>query len=239
MRDYNPLSVNELGRNAARALMEYPADALPPNEAFVGAGVYTLHYTGTFPSYADTGLDVPIYVGKADPPGRRQGRTQSSTTVLHRRLQEHADSTAAASNLNLTDFTCRRLVLDPVWIGLTEQMLLAQYQPLWNVVVDGFGNHDPGAGRRNQRRSRWDTLHPGREWASRLRDRGETAADVIAAIEAHRECRQTRHIRYIAPTRSDTSRAAARYTGLGFSAYSRLLPSMLTSSHPARTRHAR
>ena len=107
--------------------------------------------------------------------------------MLHRRLQEHAESIDAASNLNLPDFRCRWLVLDPVWVGLTEQVLLAQYQPLWNVVVDGFGNHDPGAGRRNQRRSRWDTLHPGRAWASVLRDRGETAADINAAIAVPRE----------------------------------------------------
>ena len=29
MRAYNPLSVDELGKNAVRALMDYPADALP------------------------------------------------------------------------------------------------------------------------------------------------------------------------------------------------------------------
>ncbi len=187
MRNYDPLSVDELGRNAARALMEYPADALPPSNAFDGAGVYTLHYTGAFPAYAAIGADMPIYVGKADPPGRRQGRTQATTTVLHSRLQQHAASIESAPNLDLSDFRCRWLVLDPVWIGLTEQVLIAQYQPIWNTVIDGFGNHDPGAGRRNQRRSRWDTLHPGREWAYSLRDRDETAADVIAAIEAPRQ----------------------------------------------------
>ena len=71
MRAYNPLSVDELGRNMARALMEYPADALPPSEPFDGAGVYRLHYSGVFPAYAGVGVDVPIYVGKADPPGRK------------------------------------------------------------------------------------------------------------------------------------------------------------------------
>jgi len=30
---------------------------------------------------------------------------------------------------------------------------------VWNVVIDGFGNHDPGAGRYNGERTRWDTLH--------------------------------------------------------------------------------
>lgn len=179
--------MDELGRKAARALMEYPADPLPPSESFDGAGVYTLHYTGAFPSYAGLGMDVPIYVGKADPPGRRQGRTQAATGVLHHRLQQHAGSIEAASNLHLADFRCRWLVLDPVWIGLTEQVLISQYQPIWNLIVDGFGNHDPGAGRRNQRRSRWDTLHPGRDWASSLRDNDDTAADIIAAVTSHIE----------------------------------------------------
>lgn len=185
MRAYNPLSVDELGRNAARALMEFPVEILPPNEAFDGAGVYTLHYRGAFPAYAGIGNDAPIYVGKADPPGRRQGRASGTSTVrsLYQRISRHAESINAASNLELRDFRCRWLVLDPVWIGLTEQMLIAQYQPIWNVVVDGFGNNDPGSGRRNQRRSQWDTLHPGREWAANLQDRGETAADIMAGIE--------------------------------------------------------
>lgn len=187
MRTYNPLSVDELGRNAARALMEYSADPLPPSESFEGAGVYTLHYVGDFSPYDQIGPETPIYVGKADPPGRRQGRTasaQSLMNVLSRRLQEHAESINAATNLKLPDFQCRWLVLDPVWIGLTEQVLISEYQPIWNGVVDGFGNHDPGGGRRNQRRSRWDTLHPGREWALNLRDRGETVAEIVATIES-------------------------------------------------------
>ena len=188
MRAYNPLSVDELGRNAARALMDYPADTLPPDEAFDGVGVYTLHYVGTFPAYTDIGEDVPIYVGKADPPGRRQGRASatSGTSALYRRLSHHAESIASASNLDLQDFRCQWLVLDPVWIGLTEQVLIAEYQPIWNVVVDGFGNNDPGRGRWNQRRSQWDTLHPGRGWAFNLRDREETAAEVMDAVIAYR-----------------------------------------------------
>ena len=192
MRSYDPLSVDELGRNAARALMEHPADTLPPENAFNGAGVYTLHYRGAYPAYVGNEEAIPIYVGKADPPGRRQGRgrTAAETTTLYRRLQEHAESIAAATNLNLPDFRCRWLVLDPVWIGLTEQTLIAEYQPLWNVVVDGFGNHDPGSGRRNQRRSQWDTLHPGRPWASLLRDRQETAETIAVAVEAFRRQRR-------------------------------------------------
>ncbi len=167
--------------------MEFPADALPPGNPFHGVGVYTLHYVGPFSAYTDMGEDTPIYVGKADPPGRRQGRSSATTgtTALYRRLSHHAESVRAAANLNLKDFRCRWLVLDPVWIGLTEQVLIAQYQPIWNVVVDGFGNNDPSRGRWNQRRSQWDTLHPGREWAFNLQDRGETEEDVVKAIIDH------------------------------------------------------
>lgn len=187
MRDYNPLTLDEIGRNAARALMEYATDTLPPSESFTGAGVYTLHYEGAFPAYSDMG-DEPIYVGKADPSGRRQGRATASrpNTALHQRLAHHARSIEAAQNLELSDFACRWLILDPVWIGLTEQVLIAQYQPIWNVAVGGFGNNDPGSGRWNQRRSQWDTLHPGRDWAFNLQDRGETEAEILAAIAEHR-----------------------------------------------------
>ena len=125
-RAYNPLSVDELGQNAARALMNYPASPLPPVSAFDGAGVYTIHYSGSFDAYQD--MPEPIYVGKADPPGKRQGRdsTRQTGTVLHRRLSEHSASVESAENLDLDDFQCRWLVLDPVWIGLTEQVLISK-----------------------------------------------------------------------------------------------------------------
>lgn len=193
MRAYDPLSVDELGRNAARALMEHPADMLPPADSFTGVGVYTLHYAGSFPACSGIEENTPIYVGKADPPGRRQGRSSatSGSTALYRRLSHHAESIKSVSNLDLTDFRCRWLVLDPVWIGLTEQVLIGEYQPIWNVVVDGFGNNDPGRGRWNQRRSQWDTLHPGREWAFNLRDSEQTASDVIHSIMAFRAADQS------------------------------------------------
>ena len=72
MRTCNPLSVDELGQNAARALMGYEPSVLPPDEPFNGAGVYTIHYGGAFPPYAD--MADPIYVEKAEPRGiRTQG----------------------------------------------------------------------------------------------------------------------------------------------------------------------
>ena len=188
MRAYNPLNVEELGKNAVRALMDYPPSKLPPDESFDGGGVYTIHYSGAFPAYADMDDEEPIYVGKADLPGKRQGRTAVKRTgpALYRRLSKHADSIQSAENLDLHDFSCRWLVLDPVWIGLTEQVLISAYRPIWNVTVDGFGNNDPGRGRHNQRRSQWDTLHPGRAWSVHLRDSVDSAATILETIAAAR-----------------------------------------------------
>lgn len=169
-RTYDPLTVEELGRNSARAVMAYPAVALPP-ATFDGVGVYTLHYAGNVALYAGLG-DVPIYVGKAD-------------KAIHARLRDHARSIDQAENLALADFRCRWLVLAPVWVGLTEQVLIAQYRPIWNDVVRGFGIHNPGR-RRPQQRSQWDTLHPGRPWAAGLPDGPQDASAIRQAIAQHR-----------------------------------------------------
>ncbi len=187
MRTYDPLSVDELGQNAARALMEYPSANLPP-EMFSGAGVYTLHYMGHFAAYVGMLDKEPIYVGKANPPGGRQGRKVSTNPnmALYQRLTKHARSIEAAENLDIKDFRCRWLVLDPVWIGLTEQVLISQASPLWNVVVEGFGINAPGRGRNNQARSRWDTLHPGRPEVAGLPDRPESVAVILGKIAVHR-----------------------------------------------------
>lgn len=53
-------------------------------------------------------------------------------------------------------------------VAPVEASLIRKHRPLWNMVVDGFGNHDPGKGRYNQAKSEWDVLHPGRAWAERL-----------------------------------------------------------------------
>ena len=169
--------------------MDYPLCELPPPQSFQGCGVYTIHYQGKFPSYSGMSDVEPIYVGKADPPGKRQGRAGVSTkgvTTLYNRIRKHAVSIQSAENLELPDFFCRWLILDPVWIGLTEQVLISEYQPIWNIVVDGFGVNAPGRGRANQRRSQWDTLHPGRPWATSLPPNDNTAESILIGVAAHR-----------------------------------------------------
>ena len=68
-------------------------------------------------------------------------------------------------------------------ISAVESELIRTYRPLWNTVVDGFGNHDPGGGRYNQARSEWDVLHSGRGWADHLTGPAPQLEDIIAKIQ--------------------------------------------------------
>ena len=75
--------------------------------------------------------------------------------------------------------------LDDIWIPLGEALLIAKFAPIWNKLIDGFGNHDPGKGRYKGARPKWDTLHPGRLWASKCAARLETAEQIVEEITAY------------------------------------------------------
>jgi len=172
MKPYDPLDYANLARSVVNALLEGPQHSLPPQEPFEGSGVYAIYYHGDFAGYAglvESATPTPIYVGKAVPTGARKGgRKATAGRELYQRLAQHGKSIEQTENLQPTDFTCRYLVVVPVWITLAERFLVEHFQPVWNVAVDGFGNHDPGAGRRAMKRPLWDILHPGRPWAAGL-----------------------------------------------------------------------
>ena len=181
---YDPLDYDNLAQNVVRALMEQPSAPLPPAEPFVGTGVYALYYTGNLKCYAALrGSGKPIYVGSAVPSGKRKGGTTqgSGTRTLYNRLGQHAKSIESAENLRVEDFRCRYLVVVPVWISLAERFLIEHYRPVWNTIVDGFGNHAPGEGRSSMKRPRWDILHPGRTWAQKLTP-AENVSDIISDL---------------------------------------------------------
>lgn len=102
-------------------------------------------------------------------------------------MREYAESVEQAKNLNLADFACRYLVVDDIWIPLGEAMMISKFVPVWNRVIDGFGNHDPGKGRYQQQRSPWDVLHPGRPWAARCAECGRSEKDLLEALRRHLE----------------------------------------------------
>jgi hypothetical protein len=173
---------------------ETPAHELPPPTRFIGTGVYALYYIGNLDLYFKIAelnredLTQPIYVGKAVPRGWRTARSQETDEpALYRRLREHFRSIRDANNLDVEDFFCRFMLLGNIESDLVvpvEAELIRRYTPLWNSVIDGFGNHDPGSGRYNQAKSEWDILHPGRVWAERLRGDSPNLQEVIAKINS-------------------------------------------------------
>ncbi|MDR4997400.1 Eco29kI family restriction endonuclease [Brevibacillus parabrevis] len=164
---------------------------LPLSDSFYGAGVYALYYYGDFEHYQSlfntVNGKVPIYVGKAVPPGWRTARNKiSKSTDLYRRLSEHAKSINLAENLDIGDFKCRFMILGDNEADLVvpvEAQLIRRFTPLWNSVIDGFGNHDPGSGRYNQAQSSWDILHPGRPWAKKLTGKAQSLEEIIEKIK--------------------------------------------------------
>ncbi len=183
---------------AMRFMMPSPIHPLPPVDRFPGAGVYALCYCGDFDHYRHIAVadqrdaNTPIYVGKAVPPGWRVGRTarvSPNVGPLYGRLAKHAGSIDEVKNLDASDFCCRFMILGGIesdLISACEAQLIRQFAPVWNTVVDGFGNHTPGKGRFNQARSEWDVLHPGRAWAARCRGVPHLLENIVAKILEHR-----------------------------------------------------
>lgn len=194
---FNPLDKKNLGASVAEALVSQPVHLLGELTVFFGTGIYAIYYHGKHVAYGAIAAPnqanksdpiIPIYVGKAVPQGARKGKVMPDPTkskALYGRLQEHAESITAADTLDIGDFTCRYLVVDEIWIPLGESLMIAKFSPLWNLVVEGFGNHDPGAGRYQGLRPRWDTMHPGRAWAMKCKQREESQADIQREVRSY------------------------------------------------------
>lgn len=195
---FNPLDTKNLAIAVTKALLQKRSHPLGELSPFRGAGIYAIYYSGTFPTYRPIAAENreraypkwPIYVGKATPPGGRKGVFDSAATnntALFGRLREHARSITEADNLEVGDFSCRFLVVQDLWIPLAEGLMISHFAPVWNRLVDGFGNHTPGSGRYLGLRPRWDVLHPGRTWAERCQPRRETEADIHREVITYLE----------------------------------------------------
>ena len=188
----------ELVKDAVRFFNGTPVHPLPPTEIFLGTGVYALYYTGQnhiYSKYADLNrlaYNYPIYVGKAVPKGWRQSRISDSainqSRELHNRLREHSRNITVGANLALEEFMCRFTIFEDEssdMISTIEAALIKLSQPLWNVAIDGFGNHDPGKGRYEQAKSDWDVIHPGRTWAERCNGTSKSESIILTNIDLH------------------------------------------------------
>lgn len=176
---YDPLEKRNLAQSIVNALLSTDLRSLGSvPDMLLGAGVYAIYYSGPLTFYEPVSklngngqFRMPVYVGKAIPKGGRKGGLSldaSSGHALRDRLRQHADNIRSAENLEIADFHFRSLVVDDVWIPLGENMLIEEYSPVWNVLIDGFGNKTPGALRVSQKRSAWDVIHPGRPFAAKL-----------------------------------------------------------------------
>lgn len=189
MAIYDPLDYENLAKGMVDALLAMQVMPLPPpKDSEDGCGIYALYYQGRFKAYrpiSSPSCIVPIYVGKAVSTGARMGGSKSSGSVVGR-LIDHAKSVASAENLSIDDFKCRYLLVKDTWTVLAEQFLIRRYVPVWNGFLDGFGNHAPGGGRSTMIRPRWDTMHPGREWAARLKEE-HSVAEIEEQVRKHFE----------------------------------------------------
>ena len=95
----------------------------------------------------------------------------------------------ARGSLNLADFTFRSLVVQSGWETAAEDYLIHLFRPVWNsqtIILYGLGKHGDAAETRSNKRSPWDTVHPGREWAAdpRLPD-AKTLKQIRGELDTH------------------------------------------------------
>ena len=194
---YSSNAFDEIIKDTIRFFNGTPVHTLPPPVRFHGTGVYALYYIGKSnyykPLFEINRLEFsqPIYVGKAVPKGWRQSKNTNEGKFAHElfgRLREHGKSIEQAVNLELSDFCCRFMILENSasnLIGTVEAELIRHYKPIWNTHIDGFGNHDPGSGRYNQKKSGWDILHQGRSWAEKCVGESSTIENIEKLVELH------------------------------------------------------
>ncbi|MBL4749054.1 MAG: Eco29kI family restriction endonuclease [Amylibacter sp.] len=189
---------SELVKDALRFFHGTPVHTMPPPTRFEGSGVYALYYTGKNDAYAElykanrTSYDLPIYIGKAVPKGWRQAKpsiAKSNTgNELFLRIIEHFRNLQKGDGLNPNDFNCRFTIFEDAGVDMistVESSLIKLHRPVWNTAVDGFGNHDPGAGRYNQAKSDWDVIHPGRAFADKCKGKANLIEHVKTNIQKH------------------------------------------------------
>ena len=194
---FDPSDPNTAGRVVALTMVAQERHSLAAIPDFYGAGVYAIYYRGDFPPYLPLkDMDHPIYVGKADPD--RQGAKDAVTqgTKLSARLNEHAKSIRkATTTLKIEDFECRFLIVQSGYQKSAEDYLINFFKPIWNSetkICFGLGKHGDSSDTRVNKRSPWDTMHPGREWADKTFENQKSPETITDQIAGH----LTRHLPY-------------------------------------------
>lgn len=198
---FDPASPRNAGRLVAFALLAQPRLPLGQVGNMYGSGVYALYYTGDCPIYRPiSGTETPIYIGKADPKDPEAETATQQGPQLTGRLKDHrkmisvvekygnTPGNSAAYPIRLEDFQYRRLVVSTHAQFVAERYLITLFQPIWNKemrVAWGISKHGDRAGR-NDARTPWDVLHPGRDWALAPRlINSKEPAEILKQIAGH------------------------------------------------------
>lgn len=191
---FDPSNPNYMGRFTAAALLIQPRHPLADVEKFYGAGVYALYYKGAFKAYSQiSGKETPLYTGKADPKVAHAENPTEQGESLSRRINEHKKSIELVSGdggISLDDFEVRYLVTASGFQVTAENFLINYFKPIWNKetkICFGIGKHGDDAKTRRNKKSPWDTLHPGRKWAlasEELKTPDQIATDISNHLRA-------------------------------------------------------
>lgn len=189
---FDPTDPSTAGRVVALTLMAQQRHPLSNIPEFYGAGVYAIYYKGDYEPYKPlSGTDHPIYVGKADPSGPSAKDAITQGVKLSARLFEHAKSIRkAVTTLKIEDFDCRFLVVQSGFQKSAEDYLISVFQPIWNSetkICFGLGKHGDSSQTRVNKRSPWDTMHPGRAWADSTSADQKPVTQIITQLKAHFE----------------------------------------------------
>ena len=189
---FDPSAPNTAGRVVALTLVAQPRHPLSEIPDFYGAGVYAIYYRGDFVPYRLlSNTDHPIYIGQAAPDEASAKDAVGQGTKLSARLREHARNIRKVySTLNISDFECIFLIVQSGFQTSAENYLINFFRPIWNAetkVCFGLGKHGDSSDTRANKRSPWDTLHPGRTWAESTVIDQKPYEQIVEQIAAHLE----------------------------------------------------
>lgn len=187
---FDPSNPKVVGRFVSLALVAQQRHPLAEIPRFYGSGVYAIYYTGEHPSYVPiANTETPIYVGQASPTVNNARTPLEQGPKLCGRLSDHKKNIAkATTTLDLADFEFRSLVVQSGWETAAEDYLIHLFRPIWNSetkLLYGLGKHGDDADTRGNKRSPWDTLHPGRAWAAKSKEDAKSPDTIAAELTRH------------------------------------------------------
>ena len=156
---------------------------------FYGSGVYAIYYHGHSESAYRllSRTETPIYVGKADPANPQAETIEEQGQALWKRIREHAKN-ISKTKLDISDFYYRASPIQTVMQASVEDFMIRLFKPIWNKEIKicfGIGKHGDSAATRANKRSPWDTMHPGRRWAEGTTADQMKRSDIESRIHEH------------------------------------------------------